>query len=298
MAFVEKRKKKFGDRNDGHRLKGLPMVNRIMMGVYPKRCDSEVSTTIHFDATKLLAFIKTHNEAHPESPIKFFHCFLAILTRTLNERPKLLRFMQSGKFYERDEIRISFVAKRGFTEKAEEAVVTYTAKGTDNVYDIAKFILGQVKDCRDPAVIEKQKNSAGSLESLSKAPDWFVRFIGNFLRFMDRCGIVPKSIMAEDPSFSTTFVTNLGSIKSHSVYHHLNNYGSCSMMIPIGLLVKKEMKNPDGTTSIHDMIDISFIFDERITDGFYFIKSLDLMKKYFEHPEVLEKPFSEEVNLD
>lgn len=42
-------------------------------------------------------------------------------------------------------------------------------------------------------------------------------------------------------------------------------------------------------------IDIGFTVDERISDGFYFAKSIRLLKKILENPEILENPLSEKV---
>ena len=50
---------------------------------------------------------------------------------------------------------------------------------------------------------------------------------------------------------------------------------------------------PDGTKQMRDVVDIGATLDERIADGFYFARSLKLVKHIFEHPELLDKPLSE-----
>ena len=50
---------------------------------------------------------------------------------------------------------------------------------------------------------------------------------------------------------------------------------------------------PDGTKQIRDVIDFGATIDERIADGFYFVRSLRLVKYIFAHPELLDKPFGE-----
>jgi len=50
----------------------------------------------------------------------------------------------------------------------------------------------------------------------------------------------------------------------------------------------------DGTRQIRDVIDIGATLDERIADGFYFARSLRLIKHICTHPELLEKPLGEE----
>ncbi len=297
MEFVTKRKKKRGDRNDGHLLRKAPVINKLMAGLYPNRCENEVSAKKDLDITELLKFIKTKNEEDPLKNLKFFHCFIAIVTRIINERRKLLCFIKNGNFYEKDEIKISFVAKRGFSDKAEEAVISYYAKGEDNVYSVSQFITGQVKDARDEKKIEEKKQRSDSTEGLEKLPPFIFKMMIKFLRWADKHGCIPKDASEEDPSFSTVLVANLGSIKSSSVYHHLNNYGNCSFMITIGSMFKKEIINENGEKEIRDFVDITATFDERIADGFYFIKTVNLMQDYMNHPETLELKFCEDSGL-
>ena len=45
------------------------------------------------------------------------------------------------------------------------------------------------------------------------------------------------------------------------------------------------------------VIDLSFTIDERISDGFYYGKSMKLLKKLLENPELMEGKLSEEVRL-
>ena len=50
---------------------------------------------------------------------------------------------------------------------------------------------------------------------------------------------------------------------------------------------------PDGTHELRDVIDFGATLDERIADGFYFARSLKLVKHIFAHPELLDQPLGE-----
>lgn len=297
MEFVEKRKKKHGDRRDGHLVKKAPLINKLMAGLYINRCDCEVSSCDNLDITNLMNYIKARKEKDPNCQIKFFHCFIAALTRVINEKRLLLRFVQNKRIYERDEIKISFTAKRAFKERAEEAIVSYIAKKDDNVDNVTKHIINEVNGVRNEEEMLKRQDDKDSMESLNKFPNWMIRIITKTLRFLDKHGHLPESVMKEDPSFSTVMLANLGSIGLSSVYHHLNNYGSCSMMITIGKIHEEEVKMEDGHTEKRTFVDATAIFDERIADGFYFLNAMKLMKQYLDHPELLEKPFGEEIKF-
>ena len=148
MPFIEKRKRKFGDRVDGHWVKDAPGMNVIMTGLYPNRTDCEVSAKMELDVTNLVKYIKKRNEEHPDEIIKFYPYFLTALVRVANERRCLNRFIRHYRIYERDEISISFTAKRKFDDNAKEVVVTYKARKEDNVSSINKFLNGEYKILR------------------------------------------------------------------------------------------------------------------------------------------------------
>ena len=55
-----------------------------------------------------------------------------------------------------------------------------------------------------------------------------------------------------------------------------------------------EVLMPDGTKAVRDIVDIGATLDERIADGFYFARSLKLIKHIFANPALLEKPIGED----
>ena len=93
-------------------------------------------------------------------------------------------------------------------------------------------------------------------------------------------------------------LSNLGSIQCPCCYHHLNNYGTNSILITVGVL-KKDLKiMPDGSTQPRHILTLGFTADERIADGFYFAKSMKLVEYILQHPQLLDVPLKEEIVYD
>ena len=46
---------------------------------------------------------------------------------------------------------------------------------------------------------------------------------------------------------------------------------------------------------MRDSIDLGLTIDERIADGYYYSKTVRLLKKLLAEPELLERPLNEEV---
>lgn len=292
----EKKKRKFGDRRDGRWVKDITGLQTIMMHIMPNRTDSEVYLNDTFDATELVKYIEKKNLEHPEYKTTIFHCLVFALARMVNERHYMNRFIQGRRMYERDEITISFMAKRRFADGAEEAFMVYKAKDDDTLDTVSHRIYGDVREAK------KSEHSTGGIDKVvdnfAKIPRILLMLIVRIIRWLDFWGINPKALTEGDSNYTTILCSNLGSIKGPAVYHHLNNYGTNSIMVTIGTLRKEEMLMPDGTRQMRDVIDIGATLDERIGDGFYFTKSLKLVKYIFEHPELLEKPLSEPSNFE
>ena len=288
--MTEKIKRHFGDRKDGRWVKDVPGLQTIMCHLMPKRTDCEVYLHDTIDVTELLKFLEKKNEEHPEYKTTLFHCVVAGLARMVNERPKMNRFIQGRRMYERNEISLSFVCKRRFTDHAEEALMVLVPKQTDSIDEISRKIVGDVKETR------KSESSTGGVDALMDTlakPRPILAAVVGFIRFLDYWGMNFQSIMEGDPNYTTILLSNLGSIKCPSVYHHLNNYGTNSIMVTIGTIHKEEMVTEDGRKAVRDVVDIGATLDERIADGFYFARSLKLIKHICAHPELLEKPIGE-----
>ena len=287
--------KKHGDRPDGHYVKA-PGLQTVMGYLFPKRTDCEVYLNDKLDATNLLEYIDKKNAEHPEYKTTIFHCALTAIDRIIRERPLLNRFIQGYRMYEREEISLSFVAKRRFADGANESLMVLVPADDDNIDSISKKIVGDTTEMR------KSEVATGGIDDLldkfAALPRIVLIFVIRIIRWLDFWGINPQFLVDGDPNYTTVLASNLGSIKCPSVYHHLNNYGTNSIMITIGTLHKEEMLMPDGHKEVRDVIDFGAILDERIADGFYFAKSLRLLRYIFENPELLDKPLGEPSGFD
>ena len=47
---------------------------------------------------------------------------------------------------------------------------------------------------------------------------------------------------------------------------------------------------------MHTKLDVGITLDERIADGYYYAKTVRLLKKLIENPELLDRPANEEVD--
>ena len=153
--------------------------------------------------------------------------------------------------------------------------------------NVSKVILGDVDKARKQSGNDLDK----TMDFVGKLPRFILNIVFWVISKLEYYGIMPDSLSKGDPNYSTVLLSNLGSIGAGAPYHHLSNYGTCSIMTTIGTYYK-------DATGKKTILPITITFDERIADGFYFAKSLKILRYILEHPEEIEKPISEPIDID
>lgn len=291
---MSEQKRRWRDRKDATLIRGMDGLHAIFPHLMNHRTDAEVYVNMEFDVTDTLRYIEKKNEGEEEYRTTLFHCILMAVAKTVYFRPDLNRFISGRHYYQRDEITLGFVAKKRFEDHSEESLMVIPAPEDWTLTAVTRRVVGKVHKART----ERNSGINSAMNVLKYLPRCLLMLVVGFVKLLDFYGIVPDFLREDDPNFATIFLTNLGSIKCPSVYHHLNNYGSNSIMAAVGTIRREEKINSDGSRVERDVVDIGFTIDERIADGFYFARSLKIVQHLLAHPELLELPLNQEVTYD
>ena len=291
---MEQQKRRRGDRRDGRLLRELDSLHFITGILYPNRCDNEAYISQRIDLTAINEYLAKKNEGETDFPYTMFHLIVAALLKTITLRPKLNRFIVNSNFYQRNEVSAAFVVKKQFSDKGAEALAFLHSRESFTLVDVHEYIRAQVQDCRS----EKVDASTDSMDFFNRLPRWVSKAAVKFIMWLDKHGWVPESLVATDPYYSTVTISNLGSIKLKCGYHHLTNWGTCSLFCIIGEKKLSPFYDAEGNVTMKETLDLGLTIDERLADGYYYSKSVRLLKYLLEHPEELEKPLKEEVQYE
>lgn len=291
---LEKKKRRWGDRKDGYLLRDLDSMHFIMPVIYPNRCDNEAYIAEKIDLTNINAFLERKNAENPEFKYTFFHIVVTALIKTITLRPKMNRFIANKNFYQRNEVSAAFVVKKQFSDDGGEALAFLHAKEDSTLDSLHEQLYKQISECRSDYV----DPSTGAMDFLNKLPRFLSKFLIWILTRLDVHGKIPQSIIATDPYYSSVVLSNVGSIKLKSGYHHLTNWGTCSLFCLIGEKSMQPVFDAAGNAVMKEMLEVGITIDERLADGYYYAKSIRIFKHLLEHPELLEKPMNEPVELE
>ena len=287
-----KKRHRFGDRKDGVLLRNLDPMHFIVPLLYPNRCDNEAYISEQIDLTNLNVYLEKKNSEKPEYAYNLFQLIVTAALKTITLRPKMNRFVANKNIYQRNEVTASFVVKKYFNDQGAEGLAFLHAEEEDTLDSIHEKIRRQIYQYRNE---NEDDRSTKIMDLFNKMPRFLSKFLVAIIRFLDRHGWVPNFLIATDPYYSSVVLTNLGSIKLHSGYHHLTNWGTNSVFIIVGEKKLRPFYDEQGNMTMRDSVDLGLTIDERIADGYYYSKTVRLLKKLLECPELLEKPLNEEV---
>ena len=282
-------KKKLGDRRDGTRLKSGGF-EKIWNCLKSKRSENEVHMLKEIDVTELKKYYD--DKKKDDEKLTYFHLFATAISKVMYNKPLLNRFVINGRKYARNDVTLSFVAKTEFTDNAGELFTVLKIDKNDTVSSISKKIFGDVKKIRN----NEGSKTDNFMDSLRIFPKFIIKIIVMVIRFLDNHDLLPKDLTDGSIYHSSVLLSNLGSIHCDGIYHNLTNFGTNSIVVTIGE-IKEVVKVIDGEFKKRYVCQFGITLDERIADGVYFAKCVNLLEYILNNPSLLEDRVDDKVDI-
>lgn len=276
-------RKHLSDRYDGWRVKKIDTSFRVLPYFLRTRIDAQNFFEERIPIDHLDAFIKEHKEEMPE--LSLMHIVMAAMVRLMSQRPNLNRFVIWNKIFARNHMNFSLAIKRSLTDTGEESMIKPYFQPTDTLQDVVRKVNKELEKNK-----AESNNSDALAGALGKLPDFLFRTVVLVLLWLDKIGWMPKAVNKVSPFHCSMFLTNLGSIGIESIYHHLYEFGTCSIFLAMGRKSRETFTDPDGVVQTQKSILLKFVLDERICDGYYYASSMRQLQKIFMNPEQLLTP--------
>ena len=288
-------KRRFGDRYDGYRIRKMDPIYQIVPAIMRTRMDSQVFFDYKLDITELEKFVREQrNNGMPN--LRMLHIFMTAMLRMMSQFPRLNRFIAGKKVFARNCYSISIAIKRSLSIDDEETTITPEFEPTFTLQDVVNHmetvLKEEVYDKRD------EGNDTDMVARILGAIPTFVKagFV-DLMRNLDKIGLMPKFINKVSPFHASMFITDLGSCGIGPIYHHLYEFGTCSVFVAMGKKETEYYIDKDGNTQYRKYINMKVVADERICDGYYYASAMKAMVRLIRHPEKLLTP-PDEVVMD
>ena len=268
-------------RADGYRVRGNDAMYELVPYIMPYRYDASNSVTVDIDLDLMQDYIKKCRK----KGINMSHISIIIAgaLRIASQNPFLNRFVMNRKIYARNHFCVSFVTLQ--PGKTSDTVNKLYFNLDDDIFTVNQKVQEAIERTQQPT----SQNALDKLmASLLRIPFLVGAAVG-VLKFIDKYFTLPFSIINASPFHTSLFITNLASIRTNAIYHHLYEFGTTGIFISMGQPEKKVEKNGE-TVEETKIMPLGIVTDERIANGHYYGRCFRELNRYYRNPELLEIP--------
>ncbi len=269
-------------RRDGKKIKVESVEYAITPHVMPQRNDALNFIEVDIPSES----IQNYLNAKRKEGIRLSHLavIIAAYTRVIGQFPQMNRFIVNKRVYARNEFNVAMVVlKAGEMDNGTMSKVNFDPE--DTIFEVNDKI---------NSYIASNKN-ADNVNSTDKLAKFFLSIPGllrigvNVIVWMDKHGLLPRAIIDALPFHSSLTVSNLASIRTNHIFHHIYNFGTTGVFITMGNAREVPKRKLDGEIEFERCIPLGIVMDERICSGSYFAMAFRQFRKYLKNPELLEQ---------
>ena len=267
-------------RSDGTRVMQDDPMYHLIPYFLTKRYDAMNMITIDIPEAPLRAYMNA--KRREGKSVSHLALVLTAYLLTVEEFPALNRFIVGKKIYQHNDITAAMVVLKPGTDVDTMSKIRLTPG--DDVFDVQKKITDYIEQNR-------QQGEANGLDAIMNKlvkHTGLLSFATGLIRLADRLGILPRSLIDLSPFHASLLITNLASIRTNHIYHHVYQFGTTSISIAMGNLREVPRKSREGYV-FDRCIPMGVVMDERIASGHYFAQAFSLLKKYLANPELMER---------
>ena len=214
-------------------------------------------------------------------PVNHMALLITAYLRTLDKYPDLNRFIGGRTIYEHVDKTVSMVVLK---PGGGESMNKITLDDKDTLFDIQNKIESFVDVSRNE---EDDQSLDKAIKVLLKLKP-LLGFLMAILRFADRHGLLPRALVKASPFHASMLISNLASIRTNHIYHHVYQFGTTSAAITMGNMREVPRRSKDGIVFDRCM-PLGVVMDERIANGHYMAQAFAQLKKYLSNPALMEK---------
>ncbi len=277
-------------RADGKKLKGADPMYQVAAHIMAKRSDAMNMITLDIPIEPMSKYL---NEKRKEGK-RYSHLSLIIAAylQTVAEFPALNRFVVNKTIYRRNEIAVGMVVLKGGKIDSHGTMSKLYLQPHYSLDEVQETIEKYIEDNRK----EENENGTDKIIKVLVSIPGLLRFGVCFFKLLDKFGLLPKSIIDVSPFHVSAVVTNLASIRTNHIYHHVYDFGTTSLALAMGNLREVPVR-VKGEIEFERCMPIGLVMDERIASGSYFALAFRKFKKLLSDPSQLETP-SEVIKED
>ena len=283
----------WGDRIDGRRVRTLHPMAQITSYFQWERNIASNFFEESFEITHIDRYIR-QKRREGLTDFGITHVLLAAYVRGIAKYPQLNRFISGQKVYSRgNDIQYCMVIKKEMDVNSPDTSIKVHLSPYDTAVDVYNKLNAAVESVKATQDLDSKLD--GLIMALSLIPSVVLKFTVWLLKFLDYFGLLPKFLLELSPFHGSLFFTSMGSLGIPPIYHHLYDFGNLPVFAAFGCKRRAVEVQEDGTIVPRKYVDVKFVLDERIVDGFYYATFFKYYRRLLRNPEILDNPPDEVI---
>ena len=276
----------WGDRSDGRKIRTLSPMAQITMYFQWERNICSNLFEESFEITHVERYIR-QKRREGLTDFGLTHVLLGAYVRALCKYPQLNRFISGQQVFSRGEdIQYCMVIKKEMTIDSPDTSIKVHLNRKDTAEDVYKKLNAAVEDVKKTQELDSSLD--GLIGLLNLIPGVFLKFVVWLLKLLDYFGLLPKFLLELSPFHGSLFFTSMGSLGIPPIYHHLYDFGNLPVFGAFGCKRRALEITEDGSVVQKKYLDVKFVLDERIVDGYYYAAFFKHYRSILRHPEILD----------
>ncbi len=275
-------------RKDGKRVRNVDPMYSLIPYFLVRRYDAMNTISLDIPLEPIQKYLNAQRKNGKN--ISHLGIIIAAVLRATAEFPALNRFIVNRKIYARNEFSVGMVVLK--PGEANDTMNKIYFELEDDIFTVQEKIDRYVEENRRA----DNENATDRIMRILLAIPGLIRFAADFLMFLDRHNLLPRAIIEASPFHATMGITNLASIRTNYIHHHIYDFGTMGMFVSMGNTELVPM-NRGGINVLEKCIPLGVVMDERIASGHYFAAAFQRIRSYLKDPSLLEGP-PQVVNRD
>ena len=267
-------------RADGTRIRNENPMYYLIPQFLTKRYDAQNMITVDIPVEPLRRYM---NEKRREGiAVSHIALILCAYLKAAEKFPALNRFIVNKKIYQHNDFTVSMVVLR--PGSANDTFSKIHLDFGDDILTVQRKIDEYINENRQDA-----ENPLDKLMGTLVGMSGLLSFACGALRWADKHNLLPKSIIEVSPFHASVLFSNLASIRTNHIYHHVYEFGTTSVGITMGNM-REIPRTVKGEIVLERCIPLGVVMDERICSGHYFAQVFSYIKELLNDPHLMEAP--------
>lgn len=172
-------KKRFGDRNDGRKLRTLQPMNVLIPFFMKERNDAQNLVQDSVDLSAINTFVR-EKKAEGKLGFNAMHVLVAAYVRAISQKPGINRFTSGQRVFARNNIEVNMEVKKKLELNAPATMMKFCFTPDNTVDDVYEQMNNKIEEFKNQP--DANESFEGFVHLVGIAPRWLLRSFIAFLK--------------------------------------------------------------------------------------------------------------------